>query len=147
MAIVHEEHYTFLTISHPVLRMRNVSDKSCRENQNTHFMFKILFLEIHAICEMMWKKIVEQDRPHMLVWHRHGTCWITEAISTFVICNTYCFSAATVVAQTHLSVMLYLHCLSCFCSCGGGGCGCSSSSSSVVVVVVVVVVNSYKCII
>jgi len=24
--------------------MKNVLDKSCRENQNTHFMFKIFFL-------------------------------------------------------------------------------------------------------
>jgi hypothetical protein len=31
---------TFLIISRSVLlRMRNVSDKSCRENQNTHFVF------------------------------------------------------------------------------------------------------------
>jgi len=27
--------------------------------------------------------------------------------------NTYCFSTATVVARTRLSVTLYVHCLSC----------------------------------
>ena len=26
------------------------------------------------------------------------------------ICNAYCFSTATMVARTHLNVMLYLHC-------------------------------------
>jgi len=38
--------------------MRNVSDKSCRENQNTHFMASkfFFFFENHAVCEMMWKK-------------------------------------------------------------------------------------------
>ena len=30
------------------------------------------------------------------------------------ICNTYCFSTATVVSRTRLSVMLHVHCLSCF---------------------------------
>jgi len=29
-----------------LLRMRNVSDKSCREHQNTHFMFNDFFLEV-----------------------------------------------------------------------------------------------------
>ena len=37
MGILHEDQYAFLTVSHSVLlRMRNVFDKSCRENQNTH---------------------------------------------------------------------------------------------------------------
>jgi len=36
---LHEYEYTFLIISRSfLLRMRNVSDKSCRENQNTHFI-------------------------------------------------------------------------------------------------------------
>jgi len=35
---------TFLIISRSILlSMRNVSDKSCRENQNTHFVFNNLF--------------------------------------------------------------------------------------------------------
>ena len=41
---LHEDHYTFFIISRSILlRMRNVSDKSCRENQNTHFVFNDLF--------------------------------------------------------------------------------------------------------
>jgi len=35
---LHEGLRTFV-ISRSLLRMRNVLDKSCRENQNTHFMF------------------------------------------------------------------------------------------------------------
>jgi hypothetical protein len=38
-----KDRYTFLIISHSVLlRMKNVSDKSCREIQITHFVFSIL---------------------------------------------------------------------------------------------------------
>jgi hypothetical protein len=33
---------------------------------------------------------------------------------THRICNTYCFSTATVVAGTRLNVTLYVHCLSCY---------------------------------
>jgi hypothetical protein len=29
------------------------------------------------------------------------------------MCNNYSFSIATVVTQTHLNVMLYVHCMSC----------------------------------
>ena len=35
---LHEDRYTFLISLSVFLRMRNVSDKSCRETQNTHFM-------------------------------------------------------------------------------------------------------------
>ena len=36
--------HTFLTIHRSVLvTLRNVSDKSCTENKNTHFVFKKFF--------------------------------------------------------------------------------------------------------
>jgi len=55
--------------------MSNVPGKSCRENQNT---FYILYLisKTRAIYEIMWRNMVEPERPHK---HRH-TLWI---------CNTY----------------------------------------------------------
>ena len=49
-----EDQCTFLIIPRSfLLRMRNVSDKSCRENQNTRFMF--FSLENSAGYEIMWK--------------------------------------------------------------------------------------------
>ena len=43
----HEDFCTFMTICHLiVLKMRNVSDISCTENQNTHFMFNKCFTKI-----------------------------------------------------------------------------------------------------
>ena len=40
-----KDRYTFMIISRLfLLIMRNVSDKSCRENQNTHFVFSDFFL-------------------------------------------------------------------------------------------------------
>ena len=44
---LHEDKYTYLILSRLILqRMRNVSDKSCWENQNTHFIFNIFFFLI-----------------------------------------------------------------------------------------------------
>jgi hypothetical protein len=43
-------------------------DKNCRESQNTHFMFNNFFSKNHAVCETMWKNMVETDRPQMTVW-------------------------------------------------------------------------------
>jgi len=39
MGTLHEDQYAFVAISHSFLpRMRNVSDKNCRENQNTFYV-------------------------------------------------------------------------------------------------------------
>ena len=38
--------YTYDNISLILLKIRNVVDKSCRKNQNTHFMFNNLFPKI-----------------------------------------------------------------------------------------------------
>jgi hypothetical protein len=39
-----EDQYTFSVISPSLhVTMRNVSDKLCRENQNTHFTFSFIF--------------------------------------------------------------------------------------------------------
>ena len=44
--------------------MRNDADRFCRDNQNTHFMFNTLLAENRAICEIMWKTMVQPDRLH-----------------------------------------------------------------------------------
>jgi len=67
---LHEDQYTVLIISLSLaflLRMRNVSDKSCRENQITHFMFNKFIFENRALYEITWKNIVQPDRPQMTI--------------------------------------------------------------------------------
>jgi hypothetical protein len=46
--------------------MRNVSDKSCRENQNILCPISSFF-ENPAVYEIMWKNIVERGRPQMTI--------------------------------------------------------------------------------
>ena len=96
---LHEAQCTFLIISRSVLlRMRNVSDRNCRENQNTHFVFNSFsFCQKSCFYQIMWKNILEPGRPHA-----HAHCMLdTEGYKHALrICNTYCFSTATVVART-----------------------------------------------
>jgi hypothetical protein len=82
MGTLHEDQYTILIVSHSVLpRMRNVSDKSCRESKNTHFVFNNFFKKI-AVCEIMWKNIVQRGRPQMTIWHMCIACWIPNTTNT-----------------------------------------------------------------
>ena len=46
-----------------ILRMKNISHKITTENQNTLYVQKLFFLENRAVYEVMWKNIVEQERP------------------------------------------------------------------------------------
>jgi hypothetical protein len=47
---LHEDLCAFMIVSQLILvGMRNVSDKSCRENQNTYFMFSNFLCKSHAI--------------------------------------------------------------------------------------------------
>jgi hypothetical protein len=64
--------------------MRNFSDKSCAENQNTRFMFNhfFFFFENIAVYEMIWKNILERGRPPTKTWRMRIACWITKATNT-----------------------------------------------------------------
>jgi len=77
--MLYKDQYTFLIISRSfLLRMRNVSDKRCRENQSTHFVFsKSARPENLGVCEIMWKNI-----PQTTIWHMRIACWITKATHT-----------------------------------------------------------------
>ena len=71
--------YIFLIISRTIhLRIKNVSNKCCRENQNTHFMFGNFFFENRYFYEVMWKNVVEQDRLR-IIWRMRIECWIPKA--------------------------------------------------------------------
>jgi len=50
-----------------LLRIKNISDECCTENQNTHFRFNNFLLENRAYCEITWKDILEPDGPQITV--------------------------------------------------------------------------------
>ena len=71
MGILHEDLCAFMIVFQWILlRMRNMSDKSCRENQDTYFMFSNLLSENHAIYKIMWKNMVVLYRPQTTIQAR-----------------------------------------------------------------------------
>jgi hypothetical protein len=76
--------FEFMIVScSALLRMRNVSHKVFRDNQNTHFVFDNFFFENRAIYEIMWENMIERDRPKMTIWGVRILCWIIKTIDTY----------------------------------------------------------------
>jgi hypothetical protein len=48
--------------------MRNVSEKSCRKNQNTFFVEYNFFSENPAVCEIVLKNMVEPCSMAHALW-------------------------------------------------------------------------------
>jgi len=47
------------------------------EKTQTHFLhYNNFFLKNHAVNEIIWRNIVEPDRPWMTVWCTYIACWI-----------------------------------------------------------------------
>jgi hypothetical protein len=64
---LHEDQYTFMVTSRSVLlRIRNVSDRRCRENQN-NILRSVGCLIKSAVYEIMRKNIVQRGRPQMVI--------------------------------------------------------------------------------
>jgi hypothetical protein len=56
LGTLYAELHTFMAISGSILlRMKNGSDKSCRENQNTHFVSNRLFSGNRVVYEIILK--------------------------------------------------------------------------------------------
>jgi hypothetical protein len=123
--------------------MRNVSNRSCTENQNIQFMFSNFFSENRTVYEIMSKNMMKPERPQTTIWRMRVPCWISNAtrgkaharapVPTHAcihqrarahththththteIRNSYCFSIATIVTRTPLNVTLRVHCLYCY---------------------------------
>jgi hypothetical protein len=81
-----EDQYTFLIISRSVLfRRRNISDKSCSENQNKHFLLNKSSpspLENLSGYKITRKNIVRSDTPQMKIWRMRIACWVPKATQT-----------------------------------------------------------------
>ena len=64
---LYEHQYIFTITSRSIfITLRNISDQSCRVNQNKCFIFNF-FPQNRAVYEIMWKNLVQPDRPLMIV--------------------------------------------------------------------------------
>jgi hypothetical protein len=105
MGTFHKDQYIFFITSRSfLLRIRNVLDKSCRENQNTYFN-STTFFENRTVYDIMWKNIVERGRPQMTIWRMCIACWLTKATHTHTPTTR---NSAKVVATTRLNITLHV---------------------------------------
>jgi hypothetical protein len=111
----HDVQYTLKIISRSfLLRMRNVTEKSCKENYKTYLMFSDFFSRksclLRATVEKCCRAGQATDNNTALA---HCMLYTQGYTYTLRICNVYCFSTVTIV-RTRLNVALYLHCLTYF---------------------------------
>ena len=105
------------------LRMRNVSAKACRENQNTHFIFNNVFPKVAPFmrqCRKVYLRPTGYKWLHNMAirvayWKSKATCTYAHAhvyVSGYPharihararthrpICNTYWFSTGTMIRE------------------------------------------------
>jgi hypothetical protein len=74
---------TFLIISRSfLLRMRNIWDKSCRENPNTHFVFNNFFFRKSFGLWANVGKYIRAGQTKMTIRRMHIACRIRKATNT-----------------------------------------------------------------
>jgi hypothetical protein len=110
---IRDDQHTFLIMSRAV-HLRMISEKSCRGNK-THILCSVfLFFENPAVCEIIWKNIVESGRPQ-ITWLVRFACWTPKAKNThsqYVI--LIAFPLKQWLHERASMLRLYVHCLSCF---------------------------------
>ena len=109
---------TFMIISRWIIRkMRIVSDKSCKEYHNIHFVFNnFFFSENLAACEIMWKDMAISYRSRMTVRRMRVARCITKATDTrseYVILVLIPFPLQQWLRGRASLLRLHVHCLSC----------------------------------
>jgi len=85
------------------------------EKIKTQILYSVTFSENRAVYEIMRENMIERDKTtsENIIRLMCFACRITKATDTLRICNTYCFSTATMVELTRFIVTLYVHCPAC----------------------------------
>jgi hypothetical protein len=102
-----------------LFRMRNVTDRSSRVNQNTCCVLNIAphphpTPKNHAVYKITWENNIEPDRPQMTIWHMQIACRIRKA--TYTHSEYVIFIAFPLQQWLHKCIWMlhfYVHCLSC----------------------------------
>ena len=103
---LHEDVCAFVCRS-VLLRMTDVSNKSCNENQNAFYLFICFSFWKVLPCVIMWKNMVEPDRPQMTIWRMRFACSVPKATNTqYFHCNNGCTNASCCYVPRTLRVLL-----------------------------------------
>ena len=103
---LHEDQYIFLLQLAQFFLEWETSETKFVEKIETHILCPIpFFFEFLAVNEVMWKNIVQVDRT---TWRMRIACWVPKTTNTLRICNTYCYSTASIVARKRLTCYVML---------------------------------------
>jgi hypothetical protein len=93
--------------------MSYVLHKSCKETQNSLFMFNNFFSENCAVNEIIGKNVVEQERPLMTVQCMCIACWTHSEYGILLLFhsnNVYANAPQCYIYMySTLPVLLYMH--------------------------------------
>ena len=105
MVTVHEDVCTYFIVFHWILhRMRNVSDESCRENQNTHFTLKNSPPPPSRKLYRLWDNAKKYLRAPQVTDDNtaHAHCMLdTQGYKHTLHCNKCCKNAAQYYVILH----------------------------------------------
>jgi hypothetical protein len=101
-------------LAHFFLQRETFQKEKVLEKIKTHFVFCVQF-QNRAVCEIMWKNIVEPGSPQMTIWRMRTACWTPKASDTH---SEYVILIAFPLQQRlHVGVPLlrytYIACLVC----------------------------------
>jgi len=79
-----------------------------------------MFSNFFLISRRLWDNVEKYCRAGQAIGDNmaHALCMLDSSGCQHTICNSYCFSTATMVARTRLKVTLFVHYLCCFCITG-----------------------------
>jgi hypothetical protein len=78
----------------------------------TNILCSVTFFDNLSVYAITWENIIEPGLPQMIIWRMRITHWTPKATNKHSEYVKQRFSTATTIAQTHLNVTLYVHCLS-----------------------------------
>jgi len=86
---------------------REIFQTEILENIKTYFVFCNFFFENRAIYEIMWKNILEPNRPQMTIW----SMLIVISMRHIVIQHTIiCWIAMATNTHSEYVILLFFHC-------------------------------------
>ena len=73
----------------------------------------LFFFENRVVYEIMWKNVVDLDRPQMIIWRMRITFWITKATDTHYEYVILLFPLRQRLRERFPVLRLYVRRLSC----------------------------------
>ena len=113
----HEDRYTFLIFHSGLQKMRNVSDRSCRENQNTHFTLNNFFPPKKS-CRL-WDNAEKYGKARQatydnIIRHMSFVCWVTKVTNTPSECTIFiAFPQQQWLCRHSSTLSFYIHYMPC----------------------------------